>query len=193
MSKTDDGNPTDSGHTLNAPPPADVESRLDAPAFDKLIPESLLRTQILGISQSTLWRIQENIREEDGDRDQLPPFIMLGKLRYYHPAAVEEWRLRRQTNDLGYMKFVDLPTSRKMVVVSDHLSVLESILADGPARDRYNVLAELKSRDATKLDHVFSRVVQLLSEVQADSAISEVPLPAAAERLFWAAIEVDQL
>lgn len=177
MSHNDDGNP-----------PADDISRLDAPSIDKLIPESVLRTQILGISQPTLWRIQDNIRQ-GGDPDQLPPSITLNKLRYYHPTAITAWIARRQTNDLGYMRFVDLPPARKMIVVTDHLSVLDNILADGPARDRYNVLVELMSRDAAQLDHIFDRASQLLVEAQTDSAISQLSSLPPAERRFWAPLE----
>lgn len=68
---------------------------IDMPATSKLIPEIVLRRDIMGIGASTFGRIRLDIAN-GGDKDQLPPAITIRKRRFYSPTDVDAWKVRRR-------------------------------------------------------------------------------------------------
>ena len=66
---------------------------IDSPATSALLTEAKLRA-LLGISETTMWRIREDIRN-GGDPEQLPPAIKIRNRRYYRLLDVDAWLQRR--------------------------------------------------------------------------------------------------
>jgi hypothetical protein len=68
---------------------------IDMPASSRLLPETTLWRGVMGISRSTLRRIQLDIKN-GGDPDQLPPAIVIRKRRFYSQQDVDAWMASRR-------------------------------------------------------------------------------------------------